>query len=90
MKYPAYPKYKPSGIEWLGDMPEHWEVRRLKHLGSIRYGLGEPPEYVEDGLPFIRATDIKRGKVELESVKRVNPDDIPCETPCSSCTRSWW
>lgn len=25
-----YPKYKPSGVEWLGDVPEHWEVKRLK------------------------------------------------------------
>ena len=25
-----YPSYKPSGIEWLGDIPAHWEVRRLK------------------------------------------------------------
>jgi len=30
VKLPAYPKYKPSGVEWLGDVPEHWEVKRLK------------------------------------------------------------
>ena len=30
MKLPAYPKYKPSGVEWLGDVPEKWEVKRLK------------------------------------------------------------
>ena len=27
-----YPAYKPSGVEWLGDVPEHWEVRRLRYL----------------------------------------------------------
>ena len=27
-----YPAYKPSGVEWLGNVPEHWEVRRMKHL----------------------------------------------------------
>lgn len=27
-----YPKYKPSGIEWIGDIPEHWEVKRMKYL----------------------------------------------------------
>ena len=26
----AYPAYKASGVEWLGRVPEHWEVRRLK------------------------------------------------------------
>ena len=80
-----YLAYKHSGGDgstsftaaWLGDMPEGWEVKRLKHLGTIRYGLGEPPEYVDDGLPFIRATDIKRGKVDLNLVKRVSPKDIP-------------
>ena len=25
-----HPKLKPSGIDWLGDVPEHWEVKRLK------------------------------------------------------------
>ncbi len=30
MKFSAYPKYKASGVEWLGDVPEHWEVKRLK------------------------------------------------------------
>ena len=30
MNLPHYPKYKPSGVEWLGDVPEHWEVMRLR------------------------------------------------------------
>jgi type I restriction enzyme S subunit len=34
MKLPAYPKYKPSSVEWLGDVPEHWEVKRLKTSAS--------------------------------------------------------
>lgn len=35
MKHPSYPKYKKSGVEWLGDVPEHWEVKRLKYQVSI-------------------------------------------------------
>ena len=35
MKLPPYPKYKPSGVEWLGEVPEHWGVRRLKYSASI-------------------------------------------------------
>ncbi len=31
-------KMKPSGIEWLGDIPENWEVRKLKHVGTIKNG----------------------------------------------------
>lgn len=32
MSFPKYPKYKPSGVEWLGEVPEHWEVVSLRHL----------------------------------------------------------
>jgi type I restriction enzyme S subunit len=33
--HPPYPAYKPSGADWLGDIPAHWEVRRLKFVASI-------------------------------------------------------
>jgi type I restriction enzyme S subunit len=41
-------------VEWLGDVPEHWEVKRLKSIASIRYGLGQPPRECETGLPLVR------------------------------------
>ena len=31
-----YPAYKPSGIEWLGDVPTHWEIRRLRTIAEMR------------------------------------------------------
>ncbi len=34
-KLKPYPKYKPSNIAWLGEIPEHWEVRKLKYIFSI-------------------------------------------------------
>jgi len=36
MSFPKYPKYKPSGVEWLGDVPEHWNVRRLGYYFTER------------------------------------------------------
>ena len=35
MSFPRYPEYKPSGVEWLGDVPEHWEVKRLKFTAPL-------------------------------------------------------
>jgi type I restriction enzyme S subunit len=35
---PAYPKYRNSGVEWLGFVPEHWALGSLKHLAWIRSG----------------------------------------------------
>jgi type I restriction enzyme S subunit len=34
-RFQRYPAYKESGIEWLGEIPAHWQVRRLKHLASL-------------------------------------------------------
>jgi type I restriction enzyme S subunit len=31
-----YERYKPSGIEWIGDIPEHWKVRKLKYVSQVQ------------------------------------------------------
>ncbi len=48
-----YEKYKPSGVEWLGEIPEHWEVKRVKDIFR-EFGSGTTPstanvDYYEDG-----------------------------------------
>ena len=68
---------KPSGVEWLGDVPEHWEVRRAKTLGLIRYGLGQPPRESAEGVPLIRATNVDRGRIVETDLIRVDPSDVP-------------
>jgi type I restriction enzyme S subunit len=35
MSFPRYPRYKDTGVEWLGEMPQHWQVQRLKHACSV-------------------------------------------------------
>ena len=36
MSFPRYPKYKASGVEWLGDVPEHWEAERVRWFFEIK------------------------------------------------------
>jgi type I restriction enzyme, S subunit len=53
---------KDSGIEWLGKVPAHWEVRRLKDHGKLIGGAGFPHDFqgVEDeALPFYKVGDLK-------------------------------
>jgi type I restriction enzyme, S subunit len=66
-------RLKPSGIDWLGDLPEHWEVSRLKFLAShIVDCLHATPEYILDGeYPAIRTADVEPGRVRLERARRV-------------------
>ena len=44
-----YPAMKDSGVEWLGEMPAHWEVRRLKHICRMEYGGALASEVRQDG-----------------------------------------
>ena len=51
---------KPSGIEWLGDIPSHWEVKKLKYLlkKKLKYGANEVAEFDNREFPrYIRITD---------------------------------
>ena len=68
---------KSSGVEWLGDVPPHWEVARIKAIGRIRYGLGQPPRESPTGLPLIRATNVNRGRIVEKDLLRVDPNDVP-------------
>lgn len=43
---------KPSGIPWLGDIPQHWEVRRLKHLARFQSGDGITSMEIEAAGPY--------------------------------------
>lgn len=68
---------KSSGIKWLGDLPAHWEVSRIKRIATIRYGIGEPPKYHDDGTPLIRATNIHAGILLDKGMAFVNANEIP-------------
>ena len=73
---PAAPM-KDSGVEWLGEIPAHWEVRRLKSISEIRYGLGQPPRESVDGLPLIRATNVSSGHITDVGMVFIDPLDVP-------------
>lgn len=56
-------KMKSSGIDggdlrWLGDIPAHWEVRKLKYLGNFQNGISASAEYFGVGYPFVSYGDV--------------------------------
>jgi type I restriction enzyme S subunit len=48
MSFPRYPKYKDSGVEWLGQVPEHWEVCALKRIVRMQSGESITAEGIEE------------------------------------------
>jgi type I restriction enzyme S subunit len=73
-----HPKLKPSGIEWLGDVPEHWRVTRLMYITDqarpIMYGIVLPGPDVDDGVPIVKGGDVKPGRLSLEKLCRTTPE----------------
>jgi restriction endonuclease S subunit len=70
---------KDSGVEWLGAIPEHWEVKRLKFLitESLKYGANESAQLEDKDCPrFIRITDITEDGLLKEDTFRSLPKDI--------------
>ena len=54
-----YPGYKDSGVEWLGKVPTHWEVRHLGRIGRFSKGGGGTKEdATEHGVPCVRYGDL--------------------------------
>lgn len=70
---------KPSGIEWLGDVPTHWRTCRL---GDICAGISTGPfgtalgsdDYVEDGIPVINPSHIENGRCTPDTKVTVSPE----------------
>ena len=69
---------KPSGVEWLGDVPEHWEMRRLKQVSAIQTGITIGPTYDGEGLierPYLRVANVQSDHLDLSKITtiRVSP-----------------
>ena len=60
-------RLKPSGVEWLGDVPEHWEIRPLKRWVSTKItdGPHETPDFLDDGIPFMSAESMVGGRLDF-------------------------
>lgn len=49
---------KDSGVEWIGKVPEHWEVKKLRYLGTTQNGISAGAEYFGSGYPFVSYGDV--------------------------------
>lgn len=65
---------KPSGLDWLGDIPAHWEVWRLKYLAEVRGGLTLGKKYSRNDLvemSYLRVANVQDGYLKLDDMQTV-------------------
>jgi type I restriction enzyme S subunit len=67
-------RLKPSGAEWLGEVPEHWEVKRLHQITNpdrpIRYGIVLPGPNVDEGVYIVKGGNCEPGRLRPELLAR--------------------
>ncbi|HCL49678.1 MAG TPA: restriction endonuclease subunit S [Clostridiaceae bacterium] len=78
-KYRRYERYKDSGIEWIGEIPEEWEVVKIKHLTRVKRGasprpIDDPIYFDDDGeYSWVRISDVTASKMYLnESTEKLS------------------
>jgi len=77
MSFPRYQRYKDSGVEWLGEVPEHWEVTKVKRVAT-KIGSGKTPRggsevYVSEGVIFLRSQNVHDTGLRLDDVVYISP-----------------
>lgn len=70
---------KDSGVEWLGEVPNHWKITKLSYVANgfngdrgSNYPSGE--DFIDDGIPFISTSDLISGKVLTNDASRITED----------------
>lgn len=75
MKCKTCSEYKDTGIKWLGVIPEHWEVKKIKYTSVLLNGYAfDSNSYVDTGVPIIRIGDVG-SEIDWNEMKRV-PSDL--------------
>lgn len=73
-------KYKKTGIEWIPEIPAHWEVRRLKQFSKIETGTTPPKvdnsNYSEKGIPWIKPDNLNDFEPLSDSKERISKDGL--------------
>lgn len=66
---------KDSGVEWLGEVPEHWIVRRLKHTSTLQSGMPKGKDLTGKNsisVPMLRVANVQDGYLDLTEVNNIN------------------
>jgi type I restriction enzyme S subunit len=66
---------KDSGVEWLGRIPKHWDVVKLKYEVEVKDGTHDTPPYAldaESNYPFVTSKDIIDNKIDFSATKYIS------------------
>ena len=76
-----YDNYKDSGIEWIGEIPEHWILKKIKHTTYVKGRIGwkglRSDEFLELSDSYVvTGTDFENGKIKWKTCYQVPIDNM--------------
>ena len=71
-------KMKPSGIAWIGDIPQDWNIKRVKYLASLKGRIGwqglTSDEYIDEGPYLITGVDFQNGGIDWSNCVHISEE----------------
>lgn len=75
MSFPRYTEYKESGVEWLGDVPEHWDIAQLRRVARVNTGVAKGKDHTGKktiNVPYLRVANVQDGYLDLRNVTTID------------------
>ncbi|HQQ69500.1 MAG TPA: restriction endonuclease subunit S [Alicycliphilus sp.] len=82
MSFAKYPAYKDSGVDWLGEVPGHWDVARMRFVARVQTGVAKGKDNTGRTtlqVPYLRVANVQDGYLDLDNVATIEipADDLP-------------
>lgn len=76
MTYKSYELYKYSGLQWIGDIPEHWDRKKIKYTTYVKGRIGwqglKSDEFIEEGPYLVTGTDFENGLINWDKCYHIS------------------
>jgi type I restriction enzyme S subunit len=75
MSLPGYERCRNSGVVWLGQVPEHWQVKRLRHLAHVQSGVAKGRDLAGREtirVPYLRVANVQDGFLDLAEIAMID------------------
>jgi type I restriction enzyme S subunit len=72
-------KMKDSGVEWVGEIPEHWVKTKISWVTQVKDGTHDTPKYVDDlfnSIPLVTSNSFVNGEIDFSKSKRISREDF--------------
>lgn len=71
-------KMNDSGVDWIGEIPEHWDVTKIKYTTYVKGRIGwqglRSDEFIDEGPSLVTGTDFKNGKIDWQTCYHVSEE----------------